>query len=192
MSPGVRDLTRDAVRTHLAEAAYDCFLARGFESTTVEDAARAAGVSRATFFRYFRSKEDAVIVAMASAGLDFGARLRSADVHDGLPVWQHLRAAFEPAVESADADPERVRAKARMISSVPSLAAHLAERRRAQETLLADALAEQLHDPLTAKALVAAALAAFDLAWREWAASSAPFREVLDAVFARLDVTPRS
>ncbi|MEP7765526.1 TetR family transcriptional regulator [Sanguibacter sp. 25GB23B1] len=190
MTSGVRDLTRDAVRTQLAEAAYDCFLARGFERTTVEDAARAAGVSRATFFRYFRSKEDAVIVAMESAALDFGTRLRTLDVRDGRPVWQHLRTAFEPAVESTDAAPERVRAKARMISSVPSLAAHLAERRRAQETLLSDALAEQVQDPLTAKVLVATALAAFDLAWREWAASTASFREVLDDVFARLDVTP--
>lgn len=190
MSTGVRDLARDAVRTHLAEAAYECFLAHGFEQTTVAEAARAAGVSRATFFRYFRTKEDAVIVAMQSTALDVGALLRTVDVHDGQPVWTHLRRSFEPAVAAADADPQRLRAKAQMITSIPSLVAHLAERRRAQEELLAAALAEQLDDALTAKVLAAAALAAFDLAWREWAESGGSFRTVLDEVFARVRVSP--
>lgn len=53
-----------AVRTHThaqaVDAAIDLFSRQGFEQTTVEEIADAAQVSRATFFRRFRSKEDVI------------------------------------------------------------------------------------------------------------------------------------
>ena len=182
MAADIRELTRDVVRTRLAEAAFNYFLANGFAESTAEEAALAAGVSRATFFRYFRSKDDAVIVAMQSTDLDYATLLRSSDLRDGSP-WSHLRRAFEPAVVAADAEPERSLAKARMITSIPSLRAHLTERRAAQEKRLADALANGLGDDLRAKVLAATAIASFDLAWRESAASGTSLRECLDRVF---------
>ncbi len=51
---------RADVRHDLSTAAIDLFLANGYDRTTVDDIAAAAGVARRTFFRYFRSKEDAV------------------------------------------------------------------------------------------------------------------------------------
>ncbi|WP_165821037.1 TetR family transcriptional regulator [Nocardioides gansuensis] len=39
-------------------AAVELFLAHGFEQTTVDDIAAAAGIGRSTFFRYFRTKAD--------------------------------------------------------------------------------------------------------------------------------------
>jgi len=182
MASTARELTRDAVRTRLAEAAFNHFLAHGFAESTAEDAALAAGVSRATFFRYFRTKDDAVIVAMQSTDLDYASLLREFDLRNGSP-WPHLRHAFEPAVLAADAEPDRSLAKARMITSIPSLRAHLTERRSAQEQRLADALAEQLGDDLRAKVLASTAIAGFDLAWRESAASGTSLRECLDRVF---------
>jgi AcrR family transcriptional regulator len=188
MQVGVREMTRDAVRARLAESVYDYFLAHGFAESTVEDAAKAAGISRATFFRYFPAKEDAVVVAMETTRFDHGALLRTSDLDNAEPIWAHLRRAFEPAVLAAESDPTRLRAKVTLINSIPSLRAHLAQRRLLQETLLADALAERITDALTAKVVAAAALAAFDLAWREWAEQpQAPsFRDLLDGVFARL------
>ncbi|MET1085619.1 MAG: TetR family transcriptional regulator [Arthrobacter sp.] len=47
-------------RSVVAETAVRLYAARGFEATTVEDIARAAEISRSTFFRHFRSKEDVV------------------------------------------------------------------------------------------------------------------------------------
>ena len=49
-----QQLVRDAI----FDAAVETFAVNGFDETTVEDVARSAGVSRATFFRYFSSKDD--------------------------------------------------------------------------------------------------------------------------------------
>jgi AcrR family transcriptional regulator len=53
-----------AVRTHThaqaVDAAIELFSRQGYEQTTVEEIADAAQISRATFFRRFRSKEDVV------------------------------------------------------------------------------------------------------------------------------------
>lgn len=51
------------VRQALTLAALRLFAEQGFEATTVDHIAEAAGVGRRTFFRYFRSKEDAIFPA---------------------------------------------------------------------------------------------------------------------------------
>lgn len=51
---------RVTTRQRLVAAATDLFAAQGFEATTVDDIAAAAGVSRMTFFRNFPTKEEVV------------------------------------------------------------------------------------------------------------------------------------
>nr|WP_049578034.1 TetR family transcriptional regulator [Streptomyces sp. SBT349] len=48
------------VRRRLAAAAMELFEAKGYEATTVDEIAATAGVARRTFFRHFRSKEEAI------------------------------------------------------------------------------------------------------------------------------------
>ena len=52
------------VRERLLQATYDCVARWGLAKTTVEDAARQAGVSRATVYRYFPGGRDELIGAV--------------------------------------------------------------------------------------------------------------------------------
>ena len=70
---------RRRVRGTVSLAALDLFAAQGFEATTVDQIAEAAGVGRRTFFRYFRSKEDAVFGDHEERLADVVERLEEAD-----------------------------------------------------------------------------------------------------------------
>lgn len=48
------------MRRELAAAAMELFATKGYEATTVDEIAAQAGVARRTFFRHFRSKEEAI------------------------------------------------------------------------------------------------------------------------------------
>ena len=52
------------VRERLLQATYDCVARWGLAKTTVEDAAREAGVSRATVYRYFPGGRDELLSAV--------------------------------------------------------------------------------------------------------------------------------
>lgn len=69
MKRGLKQQKQEVVRDALYVAAVDLFVANGFEETTVEEVAQAAGVSRRTFFRYFESKDDLLSYPMASYAL---------------------------------------------------------------------------------------------------------------------------
>jgi len=56
--PTLRSRKQQFVRDAIFDAAIELFAAKGFDETTVEEVAKAAGVSRASFFRYFSSKDD--------------------------------------------------------------------------------------------------------------------------------------
>jgi AcrR family transcriptional regulator len=60
MSQGSTGRGTGTVRHDLSTAAINLFLANGYDRTTVDEIAEAAGVARRTFFRHFRTKEDAV------------------------------------------------------------------------------------------------------------------------------------
>jgi AcrR family transcriptional regulator len=67
------------VRSALALAAMNLFVEQGFEKTTVDEIAEAAGVGRRTFFRYFRSKEDVVFPGHGERLAEVVDRLEAAD-----------------------------------------------------------------------------------------------------------------
>ena len=59
--PGRREQKREETRRRLTRAAQRLFVEQGFDGTSVDEIASAAGVSRRTFFHYFDSKEDVVL-----------------------------------------------------------------------------------------------------------------------------------
>jgi AcrR family transcriptional regulator len=58
--PTLRERRRDQTMREIAEAALRLFDAQGYKQTTVEDVARAAGVSSRTVFRHFATKSELV------------------------------------------------------------------------------------------------------------------------------------
>jgi AcrR family transcriptional regulator len=58
---GLRDRNLTRNRAEAAAVALDLFDERGFDAVTIDDIAKEAGISRRTFFRYFESKEGAVL-----------------------------------------------------------------------------------------------------------------------------------
>ena len=55
------DRRRNDVAMHIERCAMELFVAQGIDETTVEDIARAAGISRRTFYRYFGTIDDLLI-----------------------------------------------------------------------------------------------------------------------------------
>jgi AcrR family transcriptional regulator len=68
-------LKQQLVRNAIFEAAIDLFTAKGFDETTVEEVAQAAGVSRRSFFRYFASKDDLLAQNVAHYGVALTAAI---------------------------------------------------------------------------------------------------------------------
>ena len=57
----LREQTRSVVRALLAKTALELFAAKGYDDTTLDEIAAAAGVSKRTLFNYFPGKLDAVL-----------------------------------------------------------------------------------------------------------------------------------
>jgi AcrR family transcriptional regulator len=57
---GLRERKKELTRQHIAETARRLFGERGFDAVTVNDVARASGMSMQTVFNYFPTKEDLV------------------------------------------------------------------------------------------------------------------------------------
>lgn len=71
------------MRDALVAAAFQLFLERGYEQTTVDDIVALAGVGRRSFFRYFPSKEDVVFPDHERCLADMTEFLgRGGDEHD--------------------------------------------------------------------------------------------------------------
>ena len=66
------------VRDAIWDAATDLFAEKGFDETTVDDIAEAAGVSRRSFFRYFSSKSDLMAHGMVSYGAELSEAIELA------------------------------------------------------------------------------------------------------------------
>lgn len=132
----LRELSRQAVRTRIAEAAEALFLAQGFHETTVDEIAAAVGMSQRSFFRYFASKEDVVLEKFDRQGEELFARLNSRPLDE--PDWDTLRACFEVIVVRLADEAQRDRVTQELIDSCPALLAAQLERvNRFQDELAA-------------------------------------------------------
>ncbi len=94
---GLRESKKRRTREAIAQAAADLFRDRGFAAVTIDDVARAAGVSRQTVFNYFPTKEQMLFDREDEIGAALLALVR--DRSDGVSLVDafrgHTRAFWE-------------------------------------------------------------------------------------------------
>jgi AcrR family transcriptional regulator len=133
---------RALVRGEISRVAWDLFGAEGYEATTVDEIARAAGVSRRTFFRYFASKEDVLIETSDALAEDLLAAFSRRPVHE--PPLVAVHRALRPVVEARLADTEQARAIVRLLRESRTLRRAMLERHARMEERLAALMAVRL------------------------------------------------
>ncbi|MER7275611.1 TetR family transcriptional regulator [Dactylosporangium sp. NPDC000244] len=162
---------RQLVRDELAEAALKLVAFHGFEETTIDQMAAAAGVSRRTFFRYFQSKEDVIIEFLSDLGRKLSEALHSRPASE--PPAEAVRQALRVFTDKFWEHPEKSSRLARVTVETPALLGRYLERQTAwKQTLTAELARRMAVDPsadLRPSVLVAVAFAAFDTALTRWA-----------------------
>lgn len=133
---------QQVVRDALSAAAEELFLSRGFDDVTVEEIARAAGVSRRTFFRYFDSKEDVMVERADRLGELLIAELAKRPIQE--PPLLAIRNALVPAVEAGLDDRELVRYVIRILRETSVLRRAIMERRNRIEERITGLMAQRL------------------------------------------------
>ncbi|SNS13136.1 transcriptional regulator, TetR family [Geodermatophilus saharensis] len=166
----------------VAAVAQRIFLERGFDETSVDDVAAAAGISRRTFFRYFPSKADVLFVDSPREVERFRAGLGTG--RPGEP-W---RAVVTRAVVEALRFPPEERTwalhRAQVFFAVPAVQAHAVRVWATWRQLAVDAATAVPHtDPLFPLAVGHAVLAATLAAHEHW--TRAP-EEDLGTLLARM------
>ncbi|KQT51592.1 hypothetical protein ASG47_01495 [Devosia sp. Leaf420] len=65
---GVRERKRRETRQRIVDAGLKLFAAKGYEASTLDDIAAEAGISRRTFFHYFKSKDEILLSLQSGLG----------------------------------------------------------------------------------------------------------------------------
>ena len=136
---GLRERKKQKTKEAIQRAALRLFQKYGYEETTIEQIAGAAEISPSTFFNYFPSKEDVVLL----------------DIYDPIaiamfkerPKNEPLNVAFRRVLEGLsaifDRDRELVLARGALMMQVPELRARILEELERTQTFVTELLAER-------------------------------------------------
>ncbi|MGI5214383.1 TetR family transcriptional regulator [Plantactinospora sp. CA-290183] len=125
------------MRRALMRHALRLFLTQGYDATTVNQIAEAAGVSHMTFFRYFANKSAVFDMSVYDTALaEHVARRPKSEP----PLTALHRATMLTFTEIDPTDLEMLRKCHRIILETPSAQAHLWQRQQETERHLVDAL----------------------------------------------------
>jgi AcrR family transcriptional regulator len=137
---GLRERKKAKTRAALQEHALRLIRQQGYAATTVEQIAEAAEVSPSTFFRYFPTKEDAVLYDPYDPFLAAAFRAQP----PGVTSMQAMRAATRAVFAALPPDEiDRVREILPLILSVPELRARTLDGLAQTAQLLAELVAER-------------------------------------------------
>ncbi|MDF0489934.1 TetR family transcriptional regulator [Sphingomonas sp. H39-1-10] len=141
--PGTRERKRRETHRRIADAGVSLFIEKGFDGTTVEEIATAAGISRRTFFHYFDSKDDILLSLQSDIGGLFAAEIRKAPA-GGSPFMLVRDAALSVCASISHDD---MLALDRLMRGSASVRARKQASYRLQEEALFAALCERWPEP---------------------------------------------
>lgn len=166
--PGLRERKKIETLHRMQEEALRLFDEQGYEATTIEQIAEAAGVSPSTFYRYFPTKEDVVVQDEYDPVLAAVIERQP----EGTPALAAVRATLaELFAEFAPEDVERIYRRVRMILQVPALLGRQFQQSMVTQRLLAEGMAARYGRPaddLEVRNFTAAVVAAWTTAIISW------------------------
>ncbi|QFY07838.1 TetR family transcriptional regulator [Nonomuraea phyllanthi] len=165
-----RAQTQRAIQAH----AIQLFGERGYDATTMNDVAEAAGVSPMTVYRHFPTKEDLVLVDQH--GELIAERIAASS--PGRPLVRRIGGALVEAAaaltgDGLSADRRFLLVRLQLMISTPALRAKHLDNQYALQQAIIDALDGDAADPdaaFQAQAAASACLAALHTALVRWAA----------------------
>lgn len=181
---------RPPATTHalIEEVAFQLFDEQGFENTTVDQIADAAGIGRRTLFRYYPSKNDIPWGQFDESLRKLAQHLRE------MPPDLGIAEAVQESVKAFNlVDPvavEQHRRRMRLLMNTPALQAHATLRHAAWRAVIASYVAERramspddLYPRTIGRVALALSLSAYQQ-WLEDEQTSLP--DLLDETFAAL------
>ncbi len=164
--PGRKRVTS---RAELEQTAFALFAARGFDATTVDEIAAAAGIGRRTFFRYFPSKNDIPWGAFEAELERMQVRLKACPPE--VPLMDAIRMALIDFNQVSPAQVPLHRRRMELILRVPALLAHSTLRFTAWRQVVAEFVAQRSGrraDELAPQVIAHAVLGVAVAAYEQW------------------------
>ncbi len=192
---GLRERKKERQRSDLVRVALRLFEERGFAQTTVETIAEAAEISPRTFFRYFDSKEDVILVDPRGK-LELVDEVLASAAPDE-PLLDMLRRGWAALADLYLSDPEITTAIYRLSRAEPVLAARLFSFQAQWSHAIAAALSKRMGlktADVRPEIVSSTAQAVLRSAFNRWAEAGCPGRphdvvyQAFDAIGPALEV----
>ncbi|MGH8791130.1 MAG: TetR family transcriptional regulator [Stackebrandtia sp.] len=140
-TPGLRERKKAKTLRAIQDQALRLVAEQGYNATTVEQIAEAAEVSPSTFFRYFPTKEDAIVADEYDPVIIEAIVAQPSDLTPMQAVRRTFAELFPPFLED---DSERVLTRAKLIFEVPALRNRALSNVLVTQRLICEAVATRL------------------------------------------------
>lgn len=136
---GLRERKKQQTREAIQRAALRLFLKHGYDATTIEEIAAAVEISPSTFFNYFPTKEEVVMLDIYDPIAIDLFRARPADE----PLSLSFRRALAGLAEYLERDRELILTRGRLLMQIPGLRARVWDEMERTQELIVALLAER-------------------------------------------------
>jgi len=161
----LQERKQEFARNAIWDAAIDLFFKKGFDETTVDEIAEAAGTSRRSFFRHFESKSD----LMAQPVVEWGSALIKAidAAPSSLSIPDLLRRVVFQVAEQSASNP-RSRKLMEIAAKYPSAREAQLSRVAGVQDRLAQAFRRRCKDDITAHLMAGLIFAVLSASHQYW------------------------